>query len=530
MPNARLVELHARGLGVIDDARLEFGDGFNVITGETGAGKTLLLGALALCLGDDASAPRSAASPDLRAGAVFLTFDGREIALGREMAESGRLRATIDGAPTSAEALRAVAREVIVIHGQHDSLALRQRADVRAILDASADISTAALDAVRRDLADCRRRREGLGGDQGSRGREREYLEFQIAELEGAHVASAEELTEVLERLTQLSERRDAQAALAGILEELDGESDDAVFARLARAVDRLPRGVEFAGVADQLRGALAEARSATSELARMADPDSFDPETMSRLDDRAAELRTLARKYGGTLETAIATLVDLRSRRDVLDDATGQLEGLDARIGELAELERRCAEEVRRAREQAARALTAALARQLPRVALDRAALRFLVEGEDGGDVALLFTPGPGQPEGPLSALASGGELSRVLLALSLETVHQGVVAVFDEVDAGVGGQVAQQIGECLRELGRRQQVLAVTHLASVAAKADHHFVLAKGVEGEAATATVRRIEGPERVAEVARMLAGDVMSDESLALARRLLDSTAQ
>jgi DNA repair protein RecN (Recombination protein N) len=184
-------------------------------------------------------------------------------------------------------------------------------------------------------------------------------------------------------------------------------------------------------------------------------------------------------------------------------------------------------AEAARRERVAAASSLSAGVARQLSRVALEHATLRFVVDGEDGSEVQILFAPNPGHPEGPLQSLASGGELSRVLLALSLESAHEDVVAVFDEVDAGVGGQVAQQIGECLRELGQHQQVLAITHLASVAAKADHHFVIEKRVERDEVRTALRALSGEERVEEIARMLAGDEITAESRALARQMLET---
>jgi DNA repair protein RecN (Recombination protein N) len=165
-----------------------------------------------------------------------------------------------------------------------------------------------------------------------------------------------------------------------------------------------------------------------------------------------------------------------------------------------------------------------------MTRVTLANASLRFVVEGIDGSEAQILFSPNPGQPEGPLSALASGGELSRVLLALSLETVHHDVVAIFDEIDAGLGGQVAQHIGECLREVGRAQQVIAVTHLASVAARAHHHFVIQKSVVSGVTTTTVRALFGAERVREIARMLAGDDLTQESQALAEQLLENSSE
>jgi DNA repair protein RecN (Recombination protein N) len=213
--------------------------------------------------------------------------------------------------------------------------------------------------------------------------------------------------------------------------------------------------------------------------------------------------------------------------RIDELASAEDRLVTLDARVQELRTREATLADEVRLQRQGACEDLTTRVSRQLPRVALPHAALRFSAQGADGSDAQIFFTPNPGWPEGPLQSLASGGELSRVLLALSLETALDDVVAVFDEVDAGVGGQVAQQIGECLREVGESQQVIAVTHLASVAAKASHHFVIEKTVNAGVTTTRVRPVSGEERVREVARMLAGDAMTDEAHALARRLLES---
>ncbi len=165
MPKAKLIELYAHGLGIIDDARIEFGDGFNVITGETGAGKTLLLGALDLCLGGEGSSTRHAILNEMRAAAVFLTREGRELALTRESSSSGRLRSAIDGATTSAEALRIEADKLIVIHGQHDSLSLKNRSDVLKIIDVSGGVSTEELDNVRTQLHELQKIRDQFGGN-----------------------------------------------------------------------------------------------------------------------------------------------------------------------------------------------------------------------------------------------------------------------------------------------------------------------------------------------------------------------------
>jgi DNA repair protein RecN (Recombination protein N) len=526
MPKSQLLELYAHGLGVIQDARLEFGAGFNVLTGETGAGKTLLLGALDLCLGGDGSVTRAAIAADMHTAAVFDLRGEREVVLTRQSGTTGRLRSAVDSASSSAEALRTLAEQLIVIHGQHDSLTLRNRGEVLRLLDARGGVSVEDLTRARRALHDARRERASLGGDAEARVRELDFVVFQIAELEAATIRSALELEETLEELTRLTELRDGQVALVAVLDELDADGDAAVLAKFAQAINSLPRGDAYDPSRDSLRSALEQARDAVRELAALTDPESFDASALKELDDRATLLQSLVRKYG-SLEVALTTLDEFRSRQVVLEEASSRTLVLDAEIEALDERVFSLAEVARRERTAAASSLSDAVARQLPRVALEHARLRFVVDGEDGADAQILFTPNPGQPEGPLQALASGGELSRVLLALSLESAHEDVVAVFDEVDAGVGGQVAQQIGECLRELGQQQQVLAVTHLATVAAKADHHFVIEKRFESDDVFTSVRALSGDARVDEIARMLAGDEITVESRALAQQMLET---
>ncbi len=527
MPKAMLVELFAHGLGVIEDARVELGPGFNVITGETGAGKTLLLGALDLCLGGESTASRYAARSDMRAAAVFVQSSGEEVVLTREASATGRLRSSVNGAPSSAEVMRSLAKDLIVIHGQHDSLALRNRGEILRIIDTSGGVNTDELDAVREKLREALVLRDSFGGDHAKRERELDFMEFQINELEAVRIVSKDELHESLENLSRLSELRDGQEALGIVGEELDGESDDAVLSRFARALDRLPAGEAYDAVRNSLVNALELAREAVHDLRALSDEDAFDPLLIEALDERIATLQHIARKYGGSLEAALDTLSSLQTQRETQRGETDRLLHLDQEILELEASERDAARLVRREREFAAVQLTEAVRRQLPRVALSNASLRFEVGGDDGGEAQILFTPNPGLPEGPLQALASGGELSRVLLALSLETAHEDVVAVFDEIDAGVGGQVAQQIGQCLFEVGKRQQVLAVTHLASVAAKAEHHFVIEKTSTRGTTSTSLRVVEGQERVNEIARMLAGDAITDEAKALAIKLLET---
>jgi len=529
MPKANLVELYAHKLGVIDDARVEFGSGFNVITGETGAGKTLLLGALGLCLGEDASASRYAITSDTRAVALFER-DGTELVLSREASESGRLRSSLDGAPSSAEALRTLAEGLIVIHGQHDSLSLRTRTEVLRMVDESAKIDLSALEGVRRELREALRLRSDFGGDQGSRQRDAEFLSFQLDELAAAGLNSPSELDETLDELIRLTALREGQTALSEVLQLLDGEGDESVLTQFAHALSRLPDGDAYDPIRRALDTSLIQAREALHELANLTDPDAFDPARFVELESRVDVLQKVARKYGGSLEAALATREDVRNQLERLTHERERLSGLDTEIDLLERREHDIAVTIRLEREHAAGALTDAVARQMSRVALSNASLRFVVDGVDGSDAQILFTPNPGQPEGPLASLASGGELSRVLLALSLETVHRDMVAVFDEIDAGLGGQVAQQIGECLHEVGRDQQVIAITHLASVAARADHHFVIEKEVVRGVASTSVRALSGEQRVREIARMLAGNDVTDESRALAEQLLENSSE
>jgi len=527
MPKAQLVELYAHGLGVIDDAHLEFGPGFNVITGETGAGKTLLLGALGLCLGSDASGARYALSSDTRAAALFVR-DGAEILFSREASSSGRLRSSLNGAPSSVDSLRTLSEALIVIHGQHDSLTLRNRSEMVRLIDESGGVDTEELESVREALRASLRVRDEFGGDHSSRQRELEFVAFQLKELDAASITSPYELRVTLEELTRLTSLREGQAALADVLALFDAEGDDAVLSQFAQGLQQLPSGDVYEAVRLALSGALIQAREALHELAALSDPEAFDEAVLSELEERATTLQQIARKYGGTLEAALSQREELFARDERLTLEADRLSHLDQEILDLKEREVALSRRARHDRELAATKLTKAVRGQLARVALEHASLRFVVDGNDGSNAQILFTPNPGLPEGPLATLASGGELSRVLLALSLETAHEDLVAVFDEVDAGLSGQVAQQIGECLAEVGRQQQVLAVTHLASVAARADQHFVIEKLIDHGVTRTMVRALEGEDRVKEIARMLAGDDVTTESSALARQLLESS--
>ena len=524
MPKSRLVELFAQHLGVIEEARVSFGPQFNVITGETGAGKTLLLGALELSLGGDHASSRYAVTSESRAAALF-DVDGQEQVFVRESTPSGRLRSSLDGAPTSADVLRERASELIVIHGQHDSLTLRNRAEVVKLIDTAGGIDTSTLNRIRAELRELISLRDASGGDSASRLRDLDFLRFQSQEIEDVAVADEGELTRSLEELASITELIESQAAIDAVCEGIDGDHEGAALATFSTFLRHIPSGAAFADVRTTLKDALEMARDAVRDLRALSDPDAIDAERLAALQLRVEILQSLVRKYGPTLGDVIAHGRSVRAQADALSESLERLEGLDAEIGALKDREREESMRIRKEREFAAVGLSNRLRDQLPRVALPHATLRFDVDGLDGSDSQILFTPNPGQPEGPLQSLASGGELSRVLLALSLVSDQEHLVAVFDEVDAGIGGQVAQQIGSCLAEVGERQQVIAVTHLPSVAARAQHHFVIQKVVTNGVTRTTISEVQGAYRVREIARMLAGDSVTEEAVALAQRLL-----
>jgi DNA repair protein RecN (Recombination protein N) len=414
---------------------------------------------------------------------------------------------------------------LIVIHGQHDSLRLRSGREALRLLDQYGDVHDDDYQSVLSRIRDLERSRATYGGDPSARAREIEFLRFQLAEIEAVAPSSPEELTVVLERLRTLSVLRDHHDDLRAAVTTIDGDDDDTSLAQLARGLRRIPDEGHLGQIRQRLDELAQEIRELVRELSRETDEWQLDPGEETSLEIRAAALQQLARKYGGSLADALVQRDEITRSLLDHDAATETLESLDEELLLLHERAEQLAGELLAQRTESGDRFGRAVAAQFSRVALANALFDVRVSGPDGSSVEFLFAASSDGVPGPLHSLASGGELARVLLAISLETVSEGVVAVFDEIDAGVGGAVAQQIGECLRELSTRQQVIVVTHLASIAAKADRQFVVEKISTSVVATTTVRVVEGEDRVSEIARMLAGESDLRESRALAQRLL-----
>lgn len=551
-----LAQLAIRDIVLIDRLDIAFGDGLSVLTGETGAGKSILLDAVALALGGrgDGSLVRHGEAKG-QVTAVFdlasshparmllrdndIADDG-DLILRRVQFADGRTRAFVNDQPVSVQVLRALGAALVEIHGQHDDRALVEPAVHRALLDAHGGCDSAKVGALHRAWRDTVKSLEEHRARIAAARREADFLTHAVAELGALAPLPGEE--------EELSSRRhvmmQAEKVVAEINEALDivaghaspGPAVSSVLRRLERRGAQAPELVDASVKAlDGLLGALDEARTALEAAQRAA---AFDPRDLEKTEERLFALRAAARKY----DVQPDDLTALRERFE------GDLAALEAGEDRLAALETAAAtarasfdsaaQALSAARRKAATGLEAAVNRELPPLKLERA--RFIVSietdpdspGPDGYDrVEFWVQTNPGTRPGPLMKVASGGELSRFMLALKVVLAERGSAPtlVFDEIDAGAGGAVADAIGARLARLSGRVQVMAVTHAPQVAARAQRHFLISKdAVAGEERIATrVLPIDATARREEIARMLAGATITDEARAAAQRLLEA---
>lgn len=547
-----LSELRVRQLGVIEDLALVLGPGMTALTGETGAGKTLLVEAIQLLLG-------GRADPVLvRPGAGEATVEGRfvleheddqesaEVVLSRVVPAEGRSRAYVDNRMVTVGTLSENGERLVDLHGQHAHQSLLSVPAQRAALDAFAGGAAVCL-ARRHEARAALRQVEALMAEVGGAGpvrtREMEFLRFQLDELSRASITGPDEdeqLAEEEERLAGAASHRDA--AHVGY-ESLAGE--DQVLDRLGTVVGSLAGHPPLRSVYERLRGTAAELADAAAELREAGESLEDDPARLSQVTERRAFLHELRRKYagpGGDLAGVLAfageaarRLAELESLEEVAADLGRRH---DAAAAELVQASRALGD----LRRGAAPGLGRAVEAELRRLAMPRARFEVRVgEGSDelsalaGDEVIFLLAANPGEPLLPLSKVASGGELARAMLALRLvllgsaKGVDQGpFTLIFDEVDAGIGGEAALAVGRALAELGRQYQVLVVTHLAQVAAFAGCQVAVRKGTAGRRTLATATVVEGEERVIELSRMLSGQPGSATARKHAQELLRST--
>ncbi len=555
-------EMRLHDLGVIADATLPIGRGFTAITGETGAGKTMVVTGLGLLLGQraDSGAVRSGAPQAAVEGVWIVPEDGpvaervreaggavepvgggaAELYLGRTVSSEGRGRATVGGRTAPAGVLADLADDLVVVHGQSDQLRLKSASAQRQALDRFGGEPVTTARERYRATWDTWRTLDAelttLATDRDARALEAQQLRAAIAEIEAAAPVAGEEdeLTRRAERLANAEELRVAAATAHAVLSN-DEEALDVVtmLAEARRALERIADSDAALGaIGEQVADLGYRATDVAVALSGyLADLDESGPHELATVEERRAVLAGLARAHG-SVDAALELLASGSARLMELDDDGDRIDRLTTeRDAATAELDA-AAEALTTARREAAARLGAAVTEELHALALPDARLTVDVSpaspaGHGRDEVAILLAPHPGADPRPVSRGASGGELSRVMLAI--EVVIAGVdpvpTFVFDEVDAGIGGAAAIEVGRRLARLAESSQVIAVTHLAQVAAFAGNHLTVVKGNDGAVTASSVRRLDGAEREAEMARLLSGLSDSDAALTHARELL-----
>lgn len=547
--SATLVELRVRNLGVVDDVTVAVPAGMTALTGETGAGKTLLVEALGLLLGGraDPSVVRAGADEAFVEGRFLLapttgrpdqtdrpavghgtdgTEDGTEIVLARAVVRGGRSRAWIDGRMASVGALAEVAEGLVELHGQHQHRTLVHTEAQRQALDHYAGIDAGPLEAARRRLRQLTDEGEALGGDARQRAHQRDLLDFQIAEIEDAHIEDADEdaLLEAEEdRLADVTAHREAAAAALTALSEAEEAS---ALDRLAQAAGALGGRAPLSALEIRVRAAMAELADLATELRSVVETWDDDPERLVAIRSRRQLLRELQRKYGDDLAEVTVFAVAARRLREEIADDERRAASVDEEIRQARATLEQVEATVAGARRQAAPRLAAEIQSTLHRLAMGSARFAVAVEGTGPADqVTFMLGANAGEALQPLARVASGGELARTMLAIRLALTDAPGVMVFDEVDAGVGGAAATSVGVALAGLGQRAQVLVVTHLAQVAALADHQIAVRKIEDAGRTRSEVAVLDDENRVVELSRMLSGRPDSPSARRHARELL-----
>ena len=553
-----LTELRIRNFAIIESLSLPLAKGFNVLSGETGAGKSIIVGALSLLLGERASVDliRTGAERASVEG-VFDIAERSEIAqlldergidadeplvvLKREIAASGRTRAWVNGSAVSATLLAEIGRHLVNLHGQHEAQALLDPESQRRILDIFAGAVDAAaqthaayeeLAGARREIADLLRRRADAE-------RRADYLRHVAKEIEDAKLIEGEDVR-LEDEARRLENAEELRSLASGIASGIDGE-EEAVLTVLG-GVERHLSAIQridptLSRLQELYDSAYYNLEALARELEEYEASIDLDPARLDEVRARRDLLFRLTKKYGATVADVIETGRRTREELDLVDSA-----GLDLRQLETRERDARVRLEERAValtvlRQAAAQRLAESVDQLLPDLGMPdghfSARLQPLAEvGPNGAeDVEFRVSLNVGHEERALSRVASGGELSRVMLALKtiLARLDRVPTLVFDEVDAGIGGRVGLMVGETMRRVAAHHQVFAITHLPQIAARAHHHILVAKGARGGVTTADVTVLTGADRVSEVARMLGGDPESDVSRAHAQELLESAA-
>lgn len=552
-----LAELRIVNFALIEQLHLEFKTGFTVLTGETGAGKSLLIDAIALLVGGRGSAEQIRSGEEeaqieasfhlpsahplvgqLRAIDVLGPKEC-DLVVKRVLSRSGRHRVYVNGGLSSLRVLEELGGTLVDVHGQHEQQSLLATARQLAAVDAFASLQPArdSYEAAYHDWKDLERELDELRRAGADRTRLEELLRFQVAEIEQAALSTDEE-----ERL-QAERRRLAHAHRLGELAELSYaalQGDERCvlmqLAGIARAVTEIgqtdPAMKECESV---VREAVIQLKDLSARLRDYADDLDADPARLTMTEDRLDLLQRLKAKYGGSVEAVMAASARARQDLEAIEHHGSRIAEVAKRLDAARQAVVDKADQLTKKRREAAKRLTGLIARELSALKMTHTAFEIAVTAEEPAEfgrtgrdrVEFLLSSNIGEPSRPLSRIASGGELSRIMLALKtvLAESDQVPVLVFDEVDTGVGGAVAAAMGTRLRKLGTFHQVFCITHLPQVASQAEHHLVVAKEQDGKRTTTSVKLVTGPAREAEIARMIGGDTVTSKVRATAAELI-----
>ena len=574
-PSDVLREIHVRNLAVLAEASVEFGEGFNVLSGETGAGKSIVVDSLSLLAGARASTEMVRTGAEaLTVSGVFepegkgwrgvleeagLEAEGEEVLIRREIGRSGRNRVFVNDQPTTLRLLADLAPYILRIHGQRDELGLIEPDLQRAMLDRSGGPEAGPLLARVAETFDSytrlAERLERLSGDDRMRREQLDLLRFQAGEIDAAKLRAGEDAELKAER--DVLRNAEAITRSLGTALSLLFEEEGAAVERVGKARSLLseveawePQAAAWGTELDEVGIRLSEtARSLQHRL----DGLEADPARLDFVEERLALIERLCRKHGGDSNAVLARRTEIEAELAELEGDDANRDELEAKVAAALKEYREAALALSKAREAWGKALVGRIEGELKDLGLARARLAVSLErrrrmgsplvaegeeidfGRDGVDQAVfLFAPNPGEEPRPLAKIASGGELSRIHLALQLasrgEAEKASPTLVFDEVDTGIGGAEAAALGAKLQRLAKGGQILAVTHLPQVASHADLHFKVSKQVDGGRTSVRVEELGSDARVEEVARMLAGTQVTQLSLSHARELIEGAAR
>ena len=537
-----------RDFVIVSELELDLDSGFTVLTGETGAGKSILIDALQLVTGARADtgviregANRTEVSAEFDTPSEVLPFlqeagfdNGDVLLLRRTVDLQGKSRAWVNGSPATAQQLRTIGEQLLDIHGQHAWQSLTRPDAVRGLLDAYAQISTAALTTLWHTWRQAQNALAQALQAQDSLQRERERLVWQIGEVEKLN-PQAEEWTELNASHGRLSNGQallDAAQAALQRLEDEDGNALKQLHSALQQLQNQSHLESGFNGPLELLHSSIAQVEDTVHTLRGYVRRTELDPDRLAELDERLSLWVSLARRYKRAPEELPALLASWKSELTRLDAAADteslQRQEQKSQAAFMAE-----AKTLAKARAKAAPLLAQSITQAMQGLGMQGGQFQVMLETcpqpmQSGlEEVSFLVAGHAGSTPRPVGKVASGGELSRMALAIAVTTSQLGTAQtlIFDEVDSGVGGAVAETVGKLMRQLGLDRQVLAVTHLPQVAACADHHLVVAKQMANKQTLSTVTRLQGEQRVAEIARMLGGEKLSNATLAHAKEML-----